>query len=78
MKFLTLVSCSSFYFSPKCIQFIAKTKELALLFQYMVNGPHLYSAFIQSTLQFMPLIHPFTQQQRLAAIPTSSSGAIGG
>ena len=26
----------------------------------MVNGLHLYSAFIQSALQFMPLIHPFT------------------
>ena len=26
----------------------------------MVNGRHLYSAFIQSTVQFMPLIHPFT------------------
>ena len=24
----------------------------------MVNGPHLYSAFIQSDVQFMPLIHP--------------------
>ena len=26
----------------------------------MVNGLHLYSAFIQSAVQFMPLIHPFT------------------
>ena len=38
----------------------------------MVNGPHLYSAFIQSAVQFMPLIHPFTHtfthQQRLAAM----------
>ena len=34
----------------------------------MVNGLHLYSAFIQSTVQFMPLIHPFTHQQRLAAM----------
>ena len=24
------------------------------------NGLHLYSAFIQSAVQFMPLIHPFT------------------
>ena len=38
----------------------------------MVNGLHLYSAFIQSAVQFMPLIHPFTQtfthQRRLAAM----------
>ena len=38
----------------------------------MVNGLHLYSAFIQSALQFLPLIHPFTHtfthQRRLAAI----------
>ena len=38
----------------------------------MVNGLHLYSAFIQSALQFMPLIHPFTHtfthQRRLAAM----------
>ena len=27
----------------------------------MVNGLHLYSIFIQSTVQFMPLIQPFTQ-----------------
>ena len=37
-----------------------------------VNGLHLYSAFIQSALQFMPLIHPFTHtfthQRRLAAM----------
>ena len=33
----------------------------------MVNGLHLYSAFIQSAIQFRPLIHPFTHQQRLAA-----------
>ena len=36
----------------------------------MVNGLHLYSAFIQSTVQFMPLIHPFTHthQRRLDAM----------
>ena len=38
----------------------------------MVNGLHLYSAFIQSAVQFMPLIHPFTHtlthQWRLAAM----------
>ena len=38
----------------------------------MVNGLHLYSAFIQSAVQFMPLIHPFTRtfthQRRLAAM----------
>ena len=38
----------------------------------MVNGLHLYSAFIQSAAQFMPLIHPFTHtftyQWRLAAM----------
>ena len=38
----------------------------------MVNGLHSYSAFIQSAVQFMPLIHPFTHtfthQRRLAAI----------
>ena len=33
-----------------------------------VNGLHLYSTFIQSALQFMPLIHPFTHQRRLAAM----------
>ena len=41
-----------------------------------VNGLHLYSAFIQSAVQFMPLIHPFTHtfthtfthQRRLAAM----------
>uniref|UniRef100_A0A0E9XI66 Uncharacterized protein n=1 Tax=Anguilla anguilla TaxID=7936 RepID=A0A0E9XI66_ANGAN len=26
----------------------------------MVNGLHLYTAFIQSTLKLMPIIHPFT------------------
>ena len=38
----------------------------------MVNGLHLYSAFIQSALQFLPLIHPFTHtfthQRQLAAM----------
>ena len=34
----------------------------------MGNGLYLYSAFIQSALQFMPLIHPFTHQERLAAM----------
>ena len=34
----------------------------------MVNGLHLYSAFIQSTLQFIALIHPSTHQRRLAAM----------
>ena len=38
----------------------------------MVNGLHLYSAFIQSAVQLMPLIHPFTHtfthQQQLAAM----------
>ena len=38
----------------------------------MVNGLHLYSAFIQSAVQFMPLIHPFTHtfthQRRSAAM----------
>ena len=34
----------------------------------MVNGLHLYSAFIQSAVQCMPLIHPFTHQRRLAAM----------
>ena len=36
------------------------------------NGLHLYSAFIQRSVQFMPLIHPFTHtfthQRRLAAM----------
>ena len=31
-----------------------------LCFLHMVNGLHLYSAFIQSAVQFMHLIHPFT------------------
>ena len=38
----------------------------------MVNGLRLYSAFIQSALQFMPRIHPFTHtfthQRQLAAM----------
>ena len=38
----------------------------------MVNGLLLYSAFIQSAVQFRPLIHPFTHtfthQRRLAAM----------
>ena len=38
----------------------------------MVNGLHLYSAFIQGAVQFMHLIHPFTHtfthQRRLAAM----------
>ena len=37
----------------------------------MVNGLHFYSAFIQSAVQFMPLIHhshTLTHQQRLAAM----------
>ena len=37
-----------------------------------INWLHLYSAFIQSAVQFMPLIHPFTHtfthQRRLAAM----------
>ena len=37
-----------------------------------VNGLHLYSAFIQSAVQLMPLIHPFTHaftdQRQLAAM----------
>ena len=41
-------------------------------FNANVNGLHLYSAFIQRALQFMPLIHPFTHtfthQWRLAAM----------
>ena len=39
-------------------KYLEKGKNKYLL--YMVNGLHLYSAFIQSALQFMPLIHPFT------------------
>ena len=43
----------------------------------MVNGLHLYSAFIQSAVQFMPLIHPFTHtfthQQGLAAMQGTTS-----
>ena len=34
----------------------------------MVNGLHLYSTFILSAVQFMPLIHLFTHQWRLAAM----------
>ena len=34
----------------------------------MVNELHLYSTFIQSAVQFMPLIHTFTHQRRLAAM----------
>ena len=49
----TSVNCLSAYF---------------LFYHLLVNGLHLYSAFIQSAVQFMPLIHPFTHQQRLAAM----------
>ena len=39
---------------------------------WWLNGLHLYSAFIQSAVQLMPLIHPFTHtfthQWRLAAM----------
>ena len=42
------------------------------LLKSKLNGLHLYSAFIQSAVQFMPLIHPFTltftHQRRLAAM----------
>ena len=41
----------------------------------LLNGLHLHSAFIQSAVQFMPLIHPFTHtfthQRRLAAMQGS-------
>ena len=37
------------------------------LFGHTKNGLHLYSAFIQSAVRFMPLIHPFTHQRWLAA-----------
>ena len=50
---------------------ITHTKIL-LKFLIRVNGLHLFSAFIQSAVQFMPLIHPFTltftHQRRLAAM----------
>ena len=36
--------------------------------KHKVNRLHLYSAFIQSAVQFMPLNHPFTHQRRLAAM----------
>ena len=37
----------------------------------MVNGLHLYSAFIQSALQFLPLIHPFTHTFTHIHTPTA-------
>ena len=46
-----------------------------------INGLHLYSAFIQSDVQFMPLIHPFTHTHTPMASgcharhQTSSSGS---
>ena len=47
----------------------------------MVNGLHLYSAFIQSALQCMPLIHPFTHtfthQRRLAAMQGTNQEQLG-
>ena len=46
----------------------------------MVNGLHLYSAFIQSAVQFMPLIHPFTHkfthQRRLAAMQGTTNQRV--
>ena len=33
-----------------------------------INGLYLYSAFIQSAVQLMPFIHPFTHQWWLAAM----------
>ena len=48
----------------------------------MINGLHLYSAFMQSAVQFMPLIHTthsHTNGNWLPCkVPTSSSGTIGG
>ena len=45
---------------------------LFLLCIITVNGLHLYSAFIQIAIEWMPLIHPsthtFTHQRRLAAM----------
>ena len=57
----------------------------SFLVQYcckMANGLHLYSAFIQSAVQFTPLIHPFTHQGRLAAMqgtnqPVRSNRGLG-
>ena len=37
----------------------------------MVNGLHLYSAFIQSAVQFTPLIHPFTHPHTHIHTPTA-------
>ena len=39
-----------------------------VLYSVVVKGLHLYSTFIQSTVQFMPLIHTFTHQRRFAAM----------
>ena len=38
---------------------------------YHVNGLHLYSAFIQSAVQFRPLIHPFTHIHTHIHTPTA-------
>ena len=48
-----------------------------------LNGLHLYSAFIQSAVQFMPVLHPYTHthihgNSLPSKVPTSSSGAVWG
>ena len=51
--------CSIAYFLLKMFLW-ALPLECHRITQEMVNGLHLYSTFIQSAVQFMPLIHPFT------------------
>ena len=71
-----LHSCLSydvcFHNLPSCLVCLFPCCSTNLNPNQMVNGLHLYSAFIPSAVQFMPLIHPFTHtfthQWRLAAM----------
>ena len=65
----------TFLFLPRFFYPLKKESQRYI----MANGLHLYSAFIQSALQCMPLIHPFTHtftHQRRLVSSVSSSGAI--
>ena len=55
-EFWTLVLWSSFYLNPKCIQCIAKTKELALLFQYFLRGLYIKPFHVPYNVSVLTLL----------------------
>ena len=67
-------SCQLFtlHYQANHMQSHILTLWTVVVLEFFVNGPHLYSAFIQSAVQCIPLIHPFTHtfthQRRLAAV----------